>query len=77
MNLTRRQLQQQLEQNSILEFIWNSAKANPTWSMRTAKILADMHGLDTKEVYRLGREAKVKSTFKAKDWNILRAKVTQ
>ena len=69
MNLTRRQLQQQLEQNS--------AKANPTWSMRTAKILADMHGLDTKAVYRLGREAKVKSTFKAKDWNILKAKVTQ
>ena len=77
MSLTKRQIQQQLEQNSILEFIWNSAKANPTWSMRTAKILADMHGLDTKAVYRLGREAKVKSNFKAKHWDILRAKVTQ
>jgi hypothetical protein len=45
--------------------------------MRTAKILADMHGLDAKQVYSLGREAKYKSNFKAKDWDILRAKVTQ
>jgi hypothetical protein len=77
MNLTRQQIQKRVEQNSILEFIWNSAKANPKWTMRTAKILADMHGLDTKEVYRLGKEAKYKSSFKARDWDILRAKVKQ
>ena len=77
MNLTRQQVQKRVEQNSILEFIWNSAKATPKWTMRTAKILADMHGLDTKEVYRLGKEAKYKSSFKARDWDILRAKVKQ
>jgi hypothetical protein len=77
MSLTKRQIQERVEQNSILEFIWHSAKANPKWTMRTAKILADMHGLDAKQVYSLGREAKYKSNFKAKDWDILRAKVTQ
>ena len=77
MSLTKRQIQQQLEQNSILEFIWHSAKANPKWTMRTAKTLADMHGLDPKQVYSLGREAKYKSSYKAKDWNILQAKVRQ
>ena len=77
MSLTKRQIQDRVEQNSILEFIWHSAKANPKWTMRTAKILADMHGLDTKEVYRLGKEAKYKSSFKARDWDILRAKVRQ
>jgi len=29
-----------------------------------------MHGLDYKEVYKLGRSAKVRSKFVAKDWNI-------
>jgi hypothetical protein len=77
MSLTRRQIQQQLEQNSILEFIWHSAKANPKWTMRTAKTLADMHGLDPKQVYSLGREAKYKSSYKARDWDILQAKVRQ
>ena len=77
MSLTKRQIQDRVEQNSILEFIWHSAKANPKWTMRTAKTLADMHGLDPKQVYSLGREAKYKSSYKARDWNILQAKVRQ
>ena len=77
MTLTKRQIQQQIEYNSIMEFIWHSAKANPKWTMRTAKTLADMHGLDPKQVYSLGREAKYKSSYKARDWNILQAKVRQ
>jgi len=70
MNISKRQLQKQLAHNSVLEFIWNSAKANPNWDINTARLLASMHGLDEKLVYRLGREAKVKSIFRAKDWNI-------
>ena len=77
MNLTKRQIQERVEQNSILEFIWHSAKANPKWTMRTAKTLADMHGLDPKQVYSLGREAKYKSSYKARDWDIIQAKVRQ
>ena len=77
MSLTKQQIQKQLEYNSIMEFIWHSAKANPNWSMQTAQLIADMHGLDTKEVYRLGKEAKYKSSFKARDWDILRTEVKQ
>ena len=50
MTLTKRQIQQQIEYNSIMEFIWHSAKANPKWSMQTAQLIADMHGLDVKKV---------------------------
>ena len=60
-----------------MEFIWHSAKANPNWSMQNAKVLADMHGLDVKKVYRLGKEAKYKSSFKVRDWDILRTEVKQ
>ena len=68
--MNKRELQRQLYNNSILDFIWYSAKSNPNWNIETAKILASMHGLDYKQIYRLGKSAKVRSKFVAKDWNI-------
>tara|TARA_Y100001973_G_C5202396_1_gene338857 strand:+ start:3406 stop:3633 length:228 start_codon:yes stop_codon:yes gene_type:complete len=68
--MNKRELQRQIYSNNILEFIWHSAKSNPNWNIETAKLLASMHGLDYKEVYKLGRSAKVRSKFVAKDWNI-------
>ena len=77
MSLTKQQIQKQLEYNSIMEFIWHSAKANPNWSMQTAQLIADMHGLDVKKVYSLGKQAKYKSSYKAVDLDISEVKVTQ
>ena len=68
--MNKRELQRQIYNNTILEFIWHSAKSNPNWNIETAKILASMHGLDYKQIYRLGKSAKVRSKFVAKDWNI-------
>ena len=68
--MNKRELQRQIYNNTILEFIWHSAKSNPIWNIETAKLLASMHGLDYKEVYKLGKSAKVRTKFVAKDWNI-------
>ena len=68
--MNKRELQRQIYNNTILEFIWHSAKSNPNWNIETAKLLASMHGLDYKEIYKLGKSAKIKTRFVAKDWNI-------
>ena len=68
--MNKRELQRQIYNNTILEFIWHSAKSNPNWNIETAKLLASMHGLDYKEIYKLGKSAIVRTKFVAKDWNI-------
>ena len=64
------ELDNQRYNSQILEYIWHSAKGNNNWNKETAKILADMHGLDYKLVLKIGKSAKIKSKFKAIDWDI-------
>ena len=56
--------------SQILEYIWQSAKGKNNWNKETAKILADMHGLDYKLVLNIGNSAKIKSKFRSVDWDI-------
>ena len=66
----RLKIQQAIDKQEILKYIWNCAKNNPKWSLEIAKVLASMHQLDYKLVYKMGKMAKNKKIFNAKDWGV-------
>ena len=65
--MNKRVIEKQIHNQKVMEFIWDSAKSNPNWNIETAKLLASMHDLDYKAVYKLGCSAKIRRKFVAKD----------
>ena len=75
--MNKKAIEKQIHNQKVMEFIWDSAKSNTNWTIETAKLLASMHGLDYKTVYKLGCNAKVRKKFVAKDWDIKKERITQ